>query len=338
MLTRNVGSESQSGPDRDAGIELFRFVMAMLVILLHILPVTQPSASDPWGGPYWLAIADTLCRCAVPFFFILSGYYYRPDRSAVANLRRAWVRLTPIYLFWFVCYLGVAFVFPDRWPDPWRVIHLFDGGPGFHLWFLPALIFALTALTVSLALGGPRLAVAVAALLAVGGPILLDYHALASVAPYSPHLSDIRRQLAAPAFVVIGYLLRAAPALGVRASLSLCLVTYAGLLAERHALIVGVGDRAIIYADGLIGTFCFGAAVFLLARSLNPVPGVSRAAGLGALGLPIYLSHIVFLWGWQRHVPAMPARTLVLFALIAGSATVSAMGLIRIGWLRRFTT
>jgi surface polysaccharide O-acyltransferase-like enzyme len=324
---------------RDAGVEVFRFVMAMLVILLHILPDATWSSSDPWGSPRWVVIADALCRCAVPFFFLISGYYFRAERGAVENSRRAIVRLLPIYVFWSVCYLVAAYVASGGRLGPWRWLRLLEGGgPAFHLWFLPALLFALITLSVSLALGGRRLAILVAATFALGGPILSDYHALLGIDSYPSHLNDIRRQLAAPAFVVIGYLLKTMPPIAIRTSLTLCAIAFAGLLAERTILILSVGNPALVNSDGLLGTFCFGTAVFLLARSLNDAHWVRPFARLGRISLAVFLCHLFLLWIVLAVIPPIPGRTLVCFVLIATGAIATALVLVRIPRLRRFTT
>lgn len=339
MTSRDADDQRPAARVRDPGIDLFRFLMAMLVILLHILPSTWPTPGNPWGSPRWAVVADAVCRAAVPFFFIASGYYFRVDRGVAANIRRAVTRLAPIYLFWMAIYLGVAVVFaPTHLPGRWQWLTVFDGEPGFHLWFIPALIFALLTLTVTLALGGRGLAVAVALLFALAGPILGAYYPLLGIDRYPPLLLDLRRQLAAPAYVAIGYLLRTAPPVGVRTSVVLCVLALIAGTAERYLLFVVVGNHAVIDTDGLVLCFCFGAAVFLLARSLNGMALASRLAPLGRLSLAVYLCHIVFLWAWQAVLPAIPGRVPVLWMLIAGSATGTAAILVRIRWLRRFTT
>ncbi|RYD23564.1 MAG: hypothetical protein EOP89_11935, partial [Lysobacteraceae bacterium] len=263
----------------------------------------------------------------------------RAERGAVENSRHAVGRLLPIYAFWSICYLVAAYCAFGGELGPWRWMRMLEGGgPAFHLWFLPALLFALITLSLSLKLGGRRLAVLVAATFALGGPILSDYHALLGIASYSSHLNDIRRQLAAPAFVVIGYLLKTMPPIATRTSLTLCAIAFAGLLAERYILIVSGGNAALVNSDGLLGTFCFGTGVFLLARSLNDADWIRPFAWLGRISLAVYLCHLFYLWIVLAVIPPIPMRTLVCFVLIAASTTATALVLVRIPQLRRFTT
>ena len=312
--------------------------MAMLVVALHTFPDTNPSLINLNGKSLGIIALDAVCRCAVPFFFITSGYYFRVERGVWTNVRRVVVRLTPIYLFWSICYLPPASFF-DRVPDHWRLLELFQGGGyAYHLWFLPALAFGIVTLTVTLAVGGLRFAVLTAAALALIGPLLFDYHPVFGVDQYSSHLADFGRQLAAPAYVIIGYLLKRAPAVSTRTCIALCLATLIGILVERYCLAVIIGNAAVKSGDGLIMTFCFGAAVFLLARSLDDAVWVRRFAWLGAISLAVYICHIFFMWIYQYYLPVMPGRRLVCFVLTAGSATLAAIGLVRIPLLRRLTT
>ncbi|RYE94595.1 MAG: hypothetical protein EOO77_43990 [Oxalobacteraceae bacterium] len=89
-------------PSRDGGIDAFRYAMALLVIGLHILPPVAVGPDRPLGLPGWAVAVDVLSRCAVPFFFITSGYYFRPDRGVWSNLQRTVVRIAPIYIVWYV--------------------------------------------------------------------------------------------------------------------------------------------------------------------------------------------------------------------------------------------
>lgn len=187
-------------------------------------------------------------------------------------------------------------------------------------------------------IGGRYLAVTAAAVLAIVGPLLFDYHALLGIAQYPTPLADLRRQLAAPLFVVIGYLLQGTSPLSPKSSMLLCVLFFAALIAEQAVLRDILGNVAIANGDGLIATFLFGTAVFQLARSLNDTPAVTRFANLGAISLAIYICHMLFIWIVPGMIPAMPGRLIVLFAAIAAASTATAMVLIRIPGVRRVVT
>ena len=74
-----AGEQKLAGP-RDSGTELFRLLMALLVIVLHA--VHEATLRDaPAAVPLWATLVDTAARCAVPVFFITSGYYLRTARG-----------------------------------------------------------------------------------------------------------------------------------------------------------------------------------------------------------------------------------------------------------------
>ncbi|WP_010215841.1 acyltransferase [Sphingomonas sp. PAMC 26621] len=337
-MSREDTKSTVAPPARDGGIDAFRYAMAVLVIGIHILPPVAVGPDRPFGLPGWAVVIDIICRCAVPFFFIASGYYFRPERGVWSNLTRPVVRIAPIYLVWYAVYLVAASRVSGKLPEHWRLLMTIDGGPAFHLWFLPALVFGLVTLTVTLALGGRMLAIAVAVLLAVLGPFLADYHTLVGLARYPPHLDDFKRQLAAPAFVVIGYLFRGTQSPRGSTAFALCALAIAAMFVERYTVIRIVGNTAIGDAESLLSVFPYGASVFNLARALNTTALAERLRSLGKISLAVYLIHVIFIWMFRDTVDTSPWQFVSLGATVAVSSTLAALLAIRVPLLRRFVT
>ncbi|WP_438405625.1 acyltransferase family protein, partial [Aeromonas hydrophila] len=130
-----------------------------------------------WGSGSWFWLSGTinqLCRFDVPLFLLCAGYFLQPRLSREAPLTVAWRYCRPLLLLWLVwslVYLLVPFNPLDavqqgylaslrgQWQfqlgDPlngWLV------GGMLHLWFLPALIMAVTLLALCYRLGRPSLA------------------------------------------------------------------------------------------------------------------------------------------------------------------------------------
>ena len=86
---------------RNNSIDLFRYVCALLVVIIH----TEPFYGGELRG-LGIFLKEFLARIAVPFFFAVSGYFLflKIDRDGKAPLRSAW-RLTKVYLFWSIPYL-----------------------------------------------------------------------------------------------------------------------------------------------------------------------------------------------------------------------------------------
>ncbi|GAB4074567.1 acyltransferase family protein [Barrientosiimonas marina] len=119
-------------------------------------------------------IINTLARFAVPFFFAASGYLFvqklntiqRDNKNAeqVQYAKKYIRKLIKLYLAWFIFYflfeLAVNFIETEKnsaalWNmftnyidhfSLWSFIYLGDGWPVYHLWFLPALIWAILIL------------------------------------------------------------------------------------------------------------------------------------------------------------------------------------------------
>jgi surface polysaccharide O-acyltransferase-like enzyme len=122
---------------RNQSVDMFRFFAALGVVLLH---VQYPDV------PKEIAIGIRLMsRWAIPFFFIVSGYFLAASRSKTIrlNVQPAVERLIWVFLFWSLVY---AFVVTGQHGINTSIQRIFS--PSFfnfgnfvHLWFLPSLIF-----------------------------------------------------------------------------------------------------------------------------------------------------------------------------------------------------
>ena len=305
----------------------------MLVIVLHLLP------NNPlllWGMNAWQLTVDTVCRCAVPFFFITSGYYYRENKGFMSRLKAIFVQLSPIYLFWSILYFIITYFITNQVYV--RPLIILEGAGGFHLWFLPGLMFGLAIFTIGLRIGGWRMAAFISLILAIAGPVLLNYHTIFGLFQYPHLLTEIWRQLAAPAFITIGFLIRKLPRITSRAAATLCFLSFWVMIIERYYLTFYLSSGHAPSGDSLVSIFLFGPSVFLLSLSLNNSTIVSRFSFLGSLSLSIYLCHLIYIWLATRFTPQMPYRTLVMFFVVAVCSTFTAAALVRIPYLRDVCT
>ncbi len=89
---------------------------------------------------------DELSRFAVPCFFVVSGFFWKAERFT--NVPAASMRLIKKIGLIFLCWVAFYFAaeFSGLYEPAYKakltgyVIAIFTGGPGYHLWFLPALI------------------------------------------------------------------------------------------------------------------------------------------------------------------------------------------------------
>jgi len=147
------------GHARNATIDLFRVIAIFGVIVVHTDPVTRKVFTS---APEHLAnlMITGGGRLAVPFFFVVSGYFFghkiRDGAPPLPLFARYASRLLRIWVLWSLIYLllplrlgqwfhqgwwpAVAQQFRHMAAHPLPIV--FVGGKG-HLWFLMALVMAL---------------------------------------------------------------------------------------------------------------------------------------------------------------------------------------------------
>lgn len=125
-------------------IDIAKFVMAILVMTIHISPGLCGSVND--------FISNGLARVAVPFFFIASGFFFfrKIDSTKLSNLLKTLKRIFLLFLGWTVVYgIYVFFTTFVHQEQPFLQgfyflrRHIFLN-PYAHLWFLPALMIGMS--------------------------------------------------------------------------------------------------------------------------------------------------------------------------------------------------
>ncbi len=129
-----------------AAIDIAKYISALLVVCIHTYPFFEVSETL---NTYWI---QTICRMAVPFFFVTSGYFFfrkwsEHHEENIQNLKKYIVRLLKIYLIWTVIYL--PYTIWDYAHSNFRLYHIIAylrdvilNGSYYHLWFLPALMLS----------------------------------------------------------------------------------------------------------------------------------------------------------------------------------------------------
>lgn len=128
---------------RNNSIDIFRYICAVLVVIIH----TEPFYTGELSG-LGIFLKQFLARIAVPFFFVVSGYFFfNKAFIGKASLSSVWKQVKT-YLFWSVPYFLVnIWVLSDEGVGVFElvkkiVIDFFFLGSYYHFWFFPALIYA----------------------------------------------------------------------------------------------------------------------------------------------------------------------------------------------------
>lgn len=131
-------------------VNIMRLVCAYLVVAIHTEPLTDISTEAGFFA------TEVITKIAVPFFFLVSGYYYcqkiKKDRSYfktyIRNLLSGYCVWTGIYFIvnLFSAINGGYFTIKSYIVD--CVVRFFLYGPYYHLWYMPALFVAVFIVTV----------------------------------------------------------------------------------------------------------------------------------------------------------------------------------------------
>ena len=154
-----------SSERRITSIDTMKVVAILAVICLH----TGPFGDSQYSGSFFRAFAvliNQASRFAVPFFFLVSGFFFGRSLRMGAHPRELFLRyfwrLLVVFMVWSVIYAFVPKEFSSNvpvweliqahlqktihWISEHPIIFLLQG-TRVHLWFLPALITSLFIIT-----------------------------------------------------------------------------------------------------------------------------------------------------------------------------------------------
>jgi surface polysaccharide O-acyltransferase-like enzyme len=294
---------------RIAGIDVIRILAILAVIFLH----AKPFMSTHYADTTYSLLRDLIvqfARFAVPFFFVAAGYFLRrrlttsPESAAMAwpYIRR----IGALYLIWSAVYL----LFPSDWmrlliegnlkPFYWHlanslitlandpIVFIFTS-TSVHLWFLPALIFAVSVLALAVRYRASQFFLPLA-----GG--LYGFGLLADAYSKTRFGLSINHHLVlglcyAPLFVGLGWWLatRATPRRSEAILFIIC--GFALQLAEASWLSRMYG-LPLVSSGFLIGTVPFGLGFMLLGLTLPTLDENRLLTSIGNMTLGIYLIHL----------------------------------------------
>ena len=135
------------------GIDLFKFIMAILVVAVHVQP-----QSDTQNVMLYRAV-DSFAACAVGFFFVAAGFLLGEKMKTVAGydekisvIKKYILHILKMYLIWTIIYLpleifnDVFFKYPLKETIPAFIRGLLFVGEHFNSWILWYLLSSIYAL------------------------------------------------------------------------------------------------------------------------------------------------------------------------------------------------
>jgi surface polysaccharide O-acyltransferase-like enzyme len=294
---------------RIQSVDTFRVFAILAVVGIHAFAFWRyPSAYE------WVQLFN---RFAVPFFFISSGYFFTQKTLAGSDPKAMALttakHLALIFLIWSCIYaLAPAFI-PKNWANlsqngllaelgkqlhltliniPERPIFYLFQGPGFHLWFLPALICAQLLLAFALRFNQLETFILLAISLFIFALLAKPYSNFgwgihtAFDARNGPFFSTF--------FVAMGAWLAYKK---IQPKLSLAMAVFAlGFilqLVEAHYLHSINTSMPVPGNDYLLGTTLLGLGAMLIALALPTIGSTSKIYRFAPYVLGIYVIHIL---------------------------------------------
>lgn len=348
----------ETRPSRIASIESYRVVAILIIVSLHSNLIARLHLI---GGGYGFLVdlpLYLLFWIAVPYFFLVAGYFYGLTVDAGAApfslLRRSCRSLALIFAIWVAVYsiIGPHWITAVYEQGLWATLstqaaHTMDmlvqehitlllvpRPPIFHLWFLPALIAGLS--TVAMVLTS-RLKTWVGPLL-ISTYILLIVSAVAPPSRYSPGLL-----LLGVFFTLLGWWISQQAAFS--GSFALALIAGGSVL----ALLEGAGLKRIFHASShqvmeypYAGAVLMVVGIFLLTLAYRTIGQGTILPFLARFTLGVYVCHLLIeytLAPVHDELPALPIIWHAFYTLaVYGLSVLFAWGLSKMPCVRLSVT
>ncbi|WP_344692219.1 acyltransferase [Sphingomonas cynarae] len=323
-------SPTGTSASRDASLDVGRYLLLVGVIALHLMALVP---ADRFG--WWSIAVLNLSHIAVPVYLIVAGYFLSwRTRSYRRCVTQPIIRLVPLHLFWLGIYI-VHYEVTMRFAWDWGPQILFNGGPAYHLWFLPALLVALILVAVTSRVAGLWGALLVCAILAAIGLSRGAFHDMLGM----PGTAQRAGILMAPMFVWMGAAMRAFfPDRVDRRMIWAIVAVLIVMQAVENAVFshLSAGHVMIVRAFPLT-MFATGAAVFLAIRSIPASLWPQWLVEQSRCTLGVYAVHLLVIYsigGWI--VPTGPVSLLLLVAIVLAISSLIARAMTMIRPLQRF--
>lgn len=127
-----------------SGIDLFRLIAVILVVMNHTYPLAGINETADF------VLTRIIARIAVPFFFMISGYFILPrimgENKDYTTVIKNVKKLTKLYIIATLIYLPLSIYSGNITPNMGMVSILKDiffNGTFYHLWYLPGAIIGI---------------------------------------------------------------------------------------------------------------------------------------------------------------------------------------------------
>lgn len=305
---------------RNCAIDIFKYISALLVIGIH-----TALFSDVHNGLYFITV-HIICRFAVPFFAVCSGYFFANSSRSVLE---QWKKMLAIYLIWTFVYLVYSI---PRWKEMnWFGLGSFvdygvatvSKGAYYHLWYLLSVLYALPLLGVILRKANYKYYIWIAAgfysikVVSYGYRLWLPIQVVEII-----EMLDRVSAIFDAVFCILPFLLMGAyiyrnPKSNKKIELKGTIISVAMLVAEA-SLLAKEGQNAVSY---IIFTFPVAYFAFRLIVNWNIKMKCFDSKMLGDISLGVYCIHPIIIEALRKVIE----NSVVVFGLTSLLATLIAI-------------
>ncbi|MBC5992771.1 acyltransferase family protein [Pontibacter cellulosilyticus] len=274
---------------RNYSVDVFRFLGAIAIVVLHTIDSTD-------FPPLFYLFLKISTRWAVPFFFLISGYFFEQDYRSypekalskrLKNLIGVFISATIIYFF-INLYIGYPL-------SSTLSLYALTAGNYFHLWFIGSMIFGY--LTMWFILEQQLKQITLICIIVSFVLLILATGSYASILGLSGLDIRFARHLAAVPFLLIGFLCARNKITGTISWPVAALLALLGLgiqIAETFYLQIQFGLDPVSH-DILIGTFLFSFSIFCLSMAIIKIKDNILTRWGRNYSLLIYLYHPILI-------------------------------------------
>ena len=297
---------------RIQSVDVFRFIAFVMIITLHTQPFRLPPPAENKLYESLDAIITNAARFAVPFFFVISGYFWgvklREGYAPIPFTLKKIGRIFGIFLFWCIVYLIpfdmlksgmgigdildliVANINTLLFHRP--IMILLMEGTKLHLWFLVALMF-------SMAISAVFMHKNMKTSLLVFSIFLYVFGILAKAYEFTPIGISIRfNTLYGPffgtLFFVSGYYLSGLKITSKWLLYGAVIFVIGSILHASEVYYLWRTTGELPQQDYVFGTYFMGIGFTMMALSNHPILQIDWLARLGNMALGLYVVHYIF--------------------------------------------
>lgn len=292
-------------------MDVFRLLAIIAVIAIHTQPFGGGTEEIPGGFISINMLIDQLARFAVPFFFVISGYFWgnktRNSASPIPASASMGKKILTIFLAWSAIYaLPVDFgSFAEYGPlgpikaDYWNLVGLVHHpltlimqGTSDHLWFLVGLLCSLLISAPLVKNKQIKTLIAVSVALYIFGLLAKSY----SATPLGIHINFNTRNgpFFGTIFFVSGYLLSSLKPTPKWLAAGLLILGIGYLLHFLELYLLWNWYGTSPHQEYVIGTYFMGVGAAIAALSNHRLLQNDVLSGLGKFTLGIYAIHVMF--------------------------------------------